>query len=268
MIPRLYFPDRIHPNQGSASATELVGDELQIDGDELHYLTRVLRAKKGDRVQLFDGIGQRCEAELVSLSKQSVRLSCDPWRDGPGTQTLSIRMIQGLSSADKMDWTVEKAVELGVSIIQPVFTQRSVVRLDSVRAQSKLQHWQRLAIAACRQSGRDRLPDIKPPLNLAVWLAQLVPPAQERLLLDPPASGQPALPLSAWQPHSASGSAAKGVPLSIDLMIGPEAGFDDDERQLARACGFTAVQLGPWILRTETAGIAAVAALQVRFGTF
>jgi 16S rRNA (uracil1498-N3)-methyltransferase len=266
MIPRLYFPHRIHRNPGRASATELDGDELQIDGDELHYLTRVLRAKTGDRVQLFDGMGQRCEAKLVSVAKQSVRLSCEPWHDGPDIATLSIQLIQGLSSADKMDWTVEKAVELGVSIIQPVFTQRSVVRLDSDRAQSKLQHWQRLAIAACRQSGRDRLPDIKPPVNLAVWLAKPAAPAQERLLLDPPANGQPAMPLSAWQPHTAG--AAKGVPLSIDLMIGPEAGFNDEERQLAMACGFSAVQLGPWVLRTETAGIAAVAALQVRFGTF
>ncbi len=263
MIPRLYFPHRTPGNDSNSSAVELTGDEL-------HYLTRVLRAKTGDRVHLFDGAGQRCEAELVSVQKQSVRLSCEPWRDGPGTQALSIQLIQGLSSADKMDWTVEKAVELGVSIIQPVFTQRSVVRLDSDRAQSKLQHWQRLAIAACRQSGRDRLPVIRPPISLAFWLAQPAPPAQERLLLDPPASGQPALPLSAWQPHTAGAGAgaAKGVPLSIDLMIGPEAGFDDEERQLAMACGFSAVQLGPWVLRTETAGVAAVAALQVRFGTF
>jgi 16S rRNA (uracil1498-N3)-methyltransferase len=268
MTPRIYIAHR-------SAGYEL--DSLPIDlvGDEFHYLLRVMRAKTGERIELFDGQGQRCQAELVNVQKQFAQLLPGPWSDGPGVQALSIQLVQGLSSADKMDWTVEKAVELGVSVIQPVFTQRCVIRLDSARAQNKLQHWQRLVIAACRQSGRDRLAIIKPPMDLAAWLAlpaqpalsaQPALPAHDRLLLHPPAAGQTDLPLSAWQPRAAG--ASKGVPLGIDLLIGPEAGFTTEECQLALAAGFSAVQLGPWVLRTETAGLAAVAALQLRFGVF
>ncbi len=277
MTPRIYVAHRTADYQNDSSPIDLVGDEF-------HYLLRVMRAKAGQLIELFDGQGQRCQAELVNVHKQFAQLLPGPWTDGPGVQALSIQLIQGLSSADKMDWTVEKAVELGVSIIQPVFTRRSVIRLDAARAQNKLQHWQRLVIAACRQSGRDQLAIIKPPLELDAWLALSAQPtqptlpaqpteptrkaraAQDRLLLHPPAAGQTSLPLSAWQPRAVG--AAKGAPLGIDLLIGPEAGFTAEECQLALAAGFSAVQLGPWVLRTETAGLAAVAALQLRFGVF
>ena len=189
-----------------------------------------------------------------------------PWTEGPGKQLLSIQLVQGLSAADKMDWTVEKAVELGVNIVQPIFTRRSMIRFESERGRSKLEHWQRLAVAACRQSGRDDLPEIKTPLALDVWLALGARTNCERLLLNAPMTGQPALSLSKWQPSDKD--AAKGTSLEIDLLAGPEAGFDLQEQLAAANAGFVSVQLGALTLRTETAGMAAVAALQYRFGCF
>lgn len=260
MTPRIFFPARslssqVHPNA-----------QFELVGEELHYLLRVMRAEPGDVIQLFDGQGQRCTAVLVSAQKHQATLMPGAWTPGPETQSLSLRLIQGLSAADKMDWTIEKAVELGVDAIQPVFTRRSVIRLDPSRAQNKLEHWQRLAIAACRQCGRDRLPEIKSPINLDTWLAVPAAAGQQRLLLNAPASGEAAMALSDWLP--ADEVAIKGSPLAIDLLIGPEAGFAPDEHTMAIRAGFLAVRLGNLVLRTETAGLAAAAALQYQFGTF
>ena len=265
MTPRIFFP--------SDDLTALPPPEsrLELHGDELHYLLRVMRAKPGDSIQLFNGRGQRCMAQLLSADKQRATLQAGIWAQGPDSQPLSIRLIQGLSATDKMDWTVEKAVELGVSEIQPAFTRRSMIRLDPARAQSKLLHWQRLAVAACRQCGRDQLPTINLPLHLDEWLRNTAATPQQRLLLSVPAGAQtvsarPAIALSEWQPDAPS--ASPGSPMAIDLLVGPEAGFDPQEQVDALQAGFVPIRLGHLTLRTETAGLAAVAALQLRLGTF
>ncbi len=260
MTPRIYFPAPPGPDDRHT------GSPIELSGDELHYLMRVMRAKSGDSVQLFDGRGRRCRAEVLALEKQRALLQPGRWAEGPGKQLLSIQLVQGLSASEKMDWTIEKAVELGVSNVQPVFTRRSMIRLGPERVSSKIEHWQRLAVAACRQSGRDDLPEIKTPVALDTFLALTAGANRERLLLSPPATGQPSLPLSEW--HPADEQAAKGTSLEIDLLTGPEAGFEPEEQLAAANVGFVCVQLGQLTLRTETAGMAAVAALQYRFGSF
>lgn len=250
MTPRIYCPISAAPH-----------DQLELSGDELHYLARVMRAKVGDRVELFNGFGQRCGAEVLSLGKSTGRLQAFEWITANRASRLELHLIQGLSSADKMDWTVEKAVELGVAAIQAVRTERALVRLDPQRAAAKLAHWQRLAVAACRQSGQDRLPRIAMPMDLSAWLAQPNAARHDRLMLSVPSAAAPTAALSAWQPMTPP-------PLAVDILVGPESGLAPGEHEAALRAGFQAVRLGPLILRTETAGLAALAALQTRFGDF
>lgn len=167
----------------------------------------------------------------------------------------AIHLGQCLSSADKMDWTIEKAVELGAKSISPIFSQRSLVRLDQARARRKREHWQAIAEAACMQSGRDTLPLIGEPLSLEAWLARVNEPI--RLALDPRAS----MTLSAWRSTLADTDRE-----AICLLIGPESGLADTELKAAQAAGFAPISLGPRVLRTETAGLAALSALQALSG--
>jgi 16S rRNA (uracil1498-N3)-methyltransferase len=175
-------------------------------------------------------------------------------RDIERESRLEVVLVQGLSSGDRMDFTLQKAVELGVSAIQPVATERSVVKLKDERAQRRVEHWQRLVIAACEQCGRNHIPAVMPVLEFREWIATLVANDDVRLLLAPAATvalGE--LP------------APKG---KIVLLAGPEGGLAPAETQIALSRGFQGVRLGPRVLRTETAALAALAAMQARWGDF
>jgi len=163
-------------------------------------------------------------------------------------------LAQCLSAGEKMDWTIEKAVELGVSAIVPLQSRRSVVRLDEDRARRRAEHWQRLIVAACMQCGRDRLPALAPVRTLEDWLAEPAAGAP-RLVLAPGAA------VSIGELAAPAGSGGPAV-----VLVGPESGLTDEEMEQARSAGFVAVSMGPRILRTETAGLAALAVLQARFG--
>lgn len=267
MTPRLHLP-REHAPDAAAGA------RIAVDGDRAHYLLRVLRLRVGDAVQLFDGEGTRRGARLVEARRSSCTLELDAAAPPADPSPLRLVLLQGISAAEKMDWTIEKAVELGVDVIVPVQADRAQVRLDAARAAKRHEHWQRLIVAACMQCGRDRLPELLPaqPLGPALQSAS-VRTARHLLLLHPPGGDPPAEPLSGWTPPRETpgphGTATPPrAPLGIVLLAGPESGWSAAEVATAVAAGARPVVLGPRVLRTETAALAAVAALQVRYGEF
>ena len=205
---------------------------------------------------LFDGLGGEFEAHITRIDRGDVSVKTGAHLDVERESRLHVRLVQGLSSGDRMDITVQKAVELGVAAIQPVATERSVVKLKDERAQRRVEHWQNLAISACEQCGRNRVPEVAAVLGLPEWLAQLEMPAphdEARLLLSP----------------GAAQSLKELAPVArMTLLVGPEGGLSQVETQLAQSRGFRPVRLGPRILRTETAALATLSAIQALWGDF
>ena len=232
------------------------GSEVQLHPDAAHHAVRVLRLAVGEPVVLFDGRGGEFEARITRIDRGQVSVKTGAHRDIERECRLHIVLVQGLSGGDRMDITLQKAVELGVAAIQPVATERSVVKLKDERAQRRAEHWQNLVISACEQCGRNRVPEVLPLLNLPDWLAQLNALAandEARLLLSPAAT----VPLKELAP-----------PARMMLLIGPEGGLSPAETQLAQSRGFRPVRLGPRILRTETAALATLSAIQALWGDF
>lgn len=247
-----------------ASGTE---GQHEISGAEHHYLTRVMRSRPGDEVELFDGCGSRSRRTVVSCGARSTVVSAGKWSRTAAATRVQVRLIQAISSADKMDWTLEKAIELGISEFQPVTSARSIVRLDERRAGNRLEHWQRLAIAACRQCGRDDLPRVEGVLPLLHVLAG-ARANSVRLMLAAPGAGQSSGSLSALLNNDTGFMTRAAGKCSVDLLAGPESGLDENEVLWALRHGFSAVQLGSLTLRTETAALAAIAALRTLAGEF
>ena len=232
------------------------GSEVRLHPDAAHHAVRVLRLAVGEPVVLFDGRGGEFEARITRIDRGQVSVKTGAHRDIERECRLHIVLVQGLSGGDRMDITLQKAVELGVAAIQPVATERSVVKLKDERAQRRAEHWQNLAISACEQCGRNRVPQVAPLMSLPDWLAQLdMPVAKDdaRLLLSPAATE----PLKALSPVQ-----------HLTLLIGPEGGLSPAETQMAQSRGFRPVRLGPRILRTETAALAALSAIQALWGDF
>lgn len=249
MTPRLYLPCTLQP-----------GLELPLDRDLVHYVQRVLRLRSGDALQVFDGAGARHAARLVDASPGQCLVQIgEPLTPTPESP-LKLSLAQCISTGEKMDWTIEKAVELGAAEIVPLQSGRSVVRLDEARARRRAQHWDRLLVAACMQCGRDRLPVLHPIRSLADWLGTLPPTSPE----DP--SGHALRIVLAPGAARTLGSFELSAQTAITVLVGPESGLSEDEIARACAAGFLPVSLGPRILRTETAGLAALAALQARVG--
>lgn len=217
------------------------------------HLTRVLRLETGAVITLFDGTGGEYEGTLERDGKKFwARVGAhDPVeRESP----LAITLLQGVARGERMDLIVQKATELGVARIIPVLAERSVVRVDSEKGARKLEHWQAVAVAACEQCGRNRVPEVSAPLSLGDAIAAL--PADSRRCLLAADAGEPLA------------SAANHATRQVALLIGPEGGLGDNEQRFAAANGFVAYRIGPRILRTETAGLAALAALQTLAGDF
>ncbi len=208
-------------------------------------------------IVLFDGSGGEHDAIIAGVGRDGVAVQVGGWRAVEREASLAVHLAQGVSSGERMDYTLQKAVELGVAGIEPVVTERSVVRLDAERAERRRAHWERVCASACEQCGRDRVPPVQAPCTATDWFAAL--PARAamfplRLLLSPDAT------------HSLRDLARP--PGAILLLAGPEGGLTPQERANARQCGFHAVRLGPRILRTETAALAALAALHALWGDF
>lgn len=226
-----------------------LGDH-ELPQDQAHYISRVLRMSEGDAVQLFDGSGQEFRASLLEVGKKRVVVQVIETFAGQVESPLQIHLGQGLSRGERMDWAIQKATELGVNEITPIFSDRCEVRLKDERADKRLQHWRQVAISACEQCGRSRVPVIHPPLLLADWLKQAE--ADLKLVLHPVAE-----PLVS---HAKPGSLA--------FLIGPEGGLTDAEVGTAQGAGFHSARLGPRVLRTETAPVVALAVAQQLWGDF
>ncbi len=224
------------------------GLELTLDEGASRHLLRVLRLRAGAPLAVFDGEGREHEAVLVDIVGRRARVVLGAPRPAATESPLEIILAQGVSRGERMDYALQKAVELGVSRIVPLFTTRCNVRLAGERLARRLTHWQGVVIHACEQCGRSRLPRLDAPTPLTAW----TPPAGLRLVLAPGAEAGPA------------GLAPPGGP--VVLAIGPEGGLSGDEVQHLVRQGFHPLRLGPRILRTETAAVAALAALQTLWG--
>ena len=217
---------------------------------QAHYLSRVLRLTAGAAVQLLDGSGQEYRGELTRVTKKTVQVDLRECLDGLPESSLHIHLGQGLSRGERMDWAIQKATELGVSEITPLFTERCEVRLNDERMQKRLEHWQQIAISACEQCGRSTVPVIHPPASLKDWQAAVQ--ADLKLVLHPVAQ-----PLTE---HAA--------PTTLAFLIGPEGGLTDTEVTQAAEQSFQPARLGPRVLRTETAPVVALSVAQQLWGDF
>lgn len=215
------------------------------------HLVRVLRLGPGDRVRLFNGDGHDYEAELLAAGKRGAQARVLGRRPVENESPLRITLAQGIARGEKMDWVLQKATELGVARIAPVVSERTEVKLDPERADKRSAHWRGVVAGACEQSGRARLPELLPPQALASFLAD--ERSTRRFALDPGAALSPA------QLDLAAGD-------SLCLLVGPEGGLSERDLAAARAAGFEGLRLGPRILRTETAALAAIAALHALYG--
>lgn len=254
VIPRIHLPglgQRIAPDINPAAL-----GTLPLDPDPAHHLLRVLRRRAGDAVDVFDGEGNAWRAELADTKPATIRLLERLPAEAP--PRLELCLAQCLSSAEKMDWTIEKAVELGVTRIVPLLSARSVVKLDASRAERRLQHWQRLVVAAAMQCGRNRLPEISAAQPLQAWLGTLpaVATDERRWVLSP----------TATQSLVTQASAGSAPIRSAWLLCGPESGLSEDELASAQAAGWLPALLGPRVLRTETAGLVGLSVLQALLG--
>jgi 16S rRNA (uracil1498-N3)-methyltransferase len=201
---------------------------------------------------VFDGSGGEFGARIEEFRKSAVVVSVEDHQTLDRESPLSLTLAQGISRGERMDWIIQKATELGATRIVPVFTKRSVVRLDDKQAERKLQHWRAITVAACEQCGRNRLPDLITPIDFFDVLPESFTPGATRLLLSP--SGDLRI------------DDLRDIHTGVTVLIGPEGGLDEVEQEAAIAAGFKAVRMGPRVLRTETAAIAALTILQRDFG--
>lgn len=240
-IPRIHQPVSLTP-----------GAIVELSDGAANHVARVLRLPVGAPLTLFNGTGGEYSATVHEISKRSVSVRISAFVARAMESPLAITLAQGIAKGERMDYAIQKATELGVVRLVPVITARCNVRLSDERWEKKLQHWRAVAISACEQCGRNRLPVIEPPLPLTDWLAQ--DPSELRLTLDPQATGGIATITTA--------------PRQVSLLVGPEGGLNEDELKAAQRSGYRGIQLGPRVLRTETAGVAALAVLQARWGDF
>ena len=229
-----------------------VGTRCVLPESSAIHLVRVLRLEPGDDCVLFNGDGHDYGARLLSAGKRGAEAEVISKRATDNESPLRIVLLQGIARGEKMDLILQKATELGVAAIVPVQAERTEVKLDAERLAKRIAHWRSVIVSACEQSGRAHVPALSPPATLAD-AANDVPGVTLRLTLDP--AGE----------HSLATMAAPAT-ATIAIAIGPEGGWSPRDREILRVAGFEGLRLGPRILRTETAGLAAIAALQSRFG--
>ncbi len=242
-IPRIYYPACLNS-----------GRLIELEGQAAVYLARVLRLRAGNALVLFNGEGGEFAARLLEVGRRSVRIEVGERSLREMESPLQLVLAQGISRGERMDYTVQKAVELGVSRIVPLETARTTVNLAGERRAKRLAHWQGVVVSACEQCGRNRVPPVEPVRGLDGWLAEVV--------------GQPGLKLALH--HRAEASLAGLPPPSgpVTLLIGPEGGLSESEIEAAVGCGFRPLRLGPRVLRTETAAVAAMSVLQWLWGDY
>lgn len=228
------------------------GLDITLEDRQAHHLLNVLRVRNGDAVCLFNGQGGEYPSRVIDTQRHAVTINIGNHSAAGRESPLAITLGQGIARGERMDFAIQKAVELGVACIQPLHTEKSQ-RLPPDRLSRKLEHWRSVACSAAEQSGRTRVPTVQEPSSLVEWLEQCRndESCERKLVLDP-----------------ASGTRPGSLPAAqrACLLIGPEAGLAESELESAGKCGFQAISLGPRILRTETAGVTAIAALQALWG--
>jgi 16S rRNA (uracil1498-N3)-methyltransferase len=234
---------------------------VHLNDEASHHLTRVLRVKSGDVITLFNGEGGEYQAEIKHIGKKEVVVFILSYSAEVVESPLKIYLAQGIARGEKMDFIIQKAVELGVHTVIPLMTERSNVKLEGPREKKRILHWQAVAISACEQSGRTFIPKIVSPISLHDWLEVIKEEMREshRFIL------LPHLPLEENKPVLANAKGDKFV-RPVVILIGPEGGFSEQEINAAMLHGFLPLNLGPRVLRTETASIASIAILQYCFG--
>ena len=237
-IPRLYSPQLLPLEQ-----------IITLEAAASHYIGKVLRMQEKQEVIIFNGLAEQVSAHITSISKKHVCVFVNSYLPGPPASSLHTHLGQVMSRGERMDFAIQKATELGVNEITPLFSNRCEVKLDAARQAKRLTHWQQIAISACEQSGRIDIPHIYPPTLLNDWLEHTQ--AQSKLVLHP---------------YQTQPLASQDTPASCALLIGPEGGLTDQEVEQAQAQGYTGLNLGPRILRTETAPLAALTLLQYVWG--
>ena len=238
-IPRIYHPQPLTDRA-----------EIALSEDAANHVGRVLRMSAGQALQLFDGSNQVFDAEIVRVDKKSVLVRLSDGRVDDIESPLNLHLGQVISRGEKMEFTIQKSIELGVNVITPLFSERCGVKLDAERLQKKIQQWQKIAIAACEQSGRNIVPEIRPAMQLEAWCAE----EENGLKLNL---------------HPRASASINTLPLPVErvrLLIGPEGGLSAEEIAMTARYQFTDILLGPRVLRTETTALTAITALQVRFG--
>ncbi len=240
---RIYAADALAP-----------GALLSLPEAAAHHLSRVLRAAAGDHVTVFNA-GVEFPAVITRIDKRGVTVKLERGAPVDRENPLSCVLAQAISSGERMDMTLQKAAELGVHRVQPLYSERSIVRLDPERTVKRVDHWRQVMISACEQCGRNTVPGVDVPQPVIEWLGALPAPRDHELRLM-------------LSPHAGERLAQLARPAGVTLMAGPEGGFTDAESALARQRGFVELKLGPRVLRTETAALAALAAINTLWGDF
>lgn len=243
-IPRIYHPEPL-----------AIDTVVALTAEAATHVARVLRLRLGAGVILFNGKGGEFQATLESIERRCVTARIGAYVGRDVESPLEIVLAQGISRGERMDYVVQKAVELGVASIVPVVTDFCSVKLTQERLDKRQQHWQAIALSACEQSGRNRVPDCLAPVPLSIWLEGLE-------------NQDPALRLVLDRDADLSIKSLTLPPRKVVLLIGPEGGLSDSEIQLALKAGFMPLSLGPRVMRTETAAAAALACLQMLWGDF
>ena len=250
MSPRLYCPTSLHSDE-----------VIDLPAPVAHHAARVLRLREGDAVTLFNGEGGEFQARLTRVGSRSVSAMVGKHHAVERESPLQVTLLQGLAGAERMDYVIQKAVEMGVATIAPVTMARSVTRLDAARAAKRAEHWRSVIVASCEQCGRNRLPLLHPLCEFDAALGSPDDPGA-----DPGATTGAALSLVLSPGEGSSLTAFDRPSGAIRLLIGPEGGLAPEELAAAHRAGFRNVRLGPRVLRTESAGAAALAAINALWG--
>ena len=253
--PRFYLDQPLAP-----------GARFSLPPGPARHAARALRLAENDAVTLFNGRGGEYAARIERIRKDEVTVAVTGFADIERESWLRLMLAQGISSGERMDYTLQKAVELGIAAIQPIAAKRSVVKLAGERADKRTAHWQGVVASACEQCGRNRVPEVAAPLTLADWLGQTIPRGQPAEA-DPP--GQRSMRLLFLSPLAETRLADLPAPAAMDCLVaGPEGGFEADEIVALHSARAIPVRLGPRVLRTENAALAALAAMQALWGDF
>lgn len=239
-MTRIYQNQPLHPNE-----------IITLDKAASHHLIRVLHHQINDEVTLFNGSGGEYGGKILAIEKNATKIQLLDFHDVERESPLLIHLGQGIARGEKMDLIIQKAVELGVNKITPIFTEFCNVKLDQTRLDKKLQHWEQIIISACEQCGRNRIPELGDAMSSHEWFKQQT--AQLKIILHP---------------HLQASSTFPTQVQSICVTVGSEGGFSNGELKIAAEHHFLTMPLGPRILRTETAGLAAITALQTKYGDF